>query len=73
MSNIKFTTYAPEIFKKLIEREGKKINFLKSLNMQKNIHQIKKAGQSKGGKSGELFLHTEDNLLILKSITETEV
>lgn len=49
------------------------MDFKESLDINKNEDKIKKAGESGGGASGELFLFTHDNELILKTATPQEV
>jgi hypothetical protein len=66
------TVYNPYIFSKIIQSEEGNISFVESLNITKNHETIVKAGVSKGGKSGEFFLRSFDNKLIIKSIPEKE-
>ena len=67
-----FTIYSAALFRQIIGSSYKKIDFKASLDISKNEERIKKAGESGGGASGELFMFTHDNVLILKTATPQE-
>lgn len=69
----KFTIYAPGIFKEIVNSAPMKIKIKESLDISKNEENIKKAGESGGGASGELFMFSHDNRLILKTANHTEI
>jgi hypothetical protein len=69
----KFTIYSPTLFKEIIDSNFKEINIRESLDIVKNEDKIKKAGESGGGASGELFMFSHDNQLILKTANHEEV
>ena len=71
--NCKFTIYSPTLFKEILDSNFRKINIKESLDIFKNEERIKKAGESGGGASGELFMFSHDNLLILKTANHDEI
>src|SRR3990167_7544199 len=69
-----FAIYSPQVFKEVIESTTyKELNIGKSLSIKLNEDKIKKAGESKGGASGELFMFSFDNQFILKTATADEI
>lgn len=64
--------YAPRLFSKIIDSAITPIDFEDSMGIDKNKEQIRKAGESGGGASGELFMFSADKKLILKTITKEE-
>jgi hypothetical protein len=66
------TIYAPVLFKDVLVNSTKVVNFEHSLNIRDNAENIKKAGESKGGASGELFMFSHDSQIIIKTITQAE-
>ena len=72
ISDFQLTVYAPIIFRDILVNNNKLVNFEKSLDVNMNAETIKKAGENKGGASGELFMFSHDNKLILKTITNDE-
>lgn len=69
----KFTVYCPALFREVIESHYMTIDIAKSLNIHLNAEKIKKAGESGGGASGELFMFSHDGKLILKTANHDEV
>lgn len=69
----KFTIYCPAIFKEIIDSSFKKIDIRASLDIIANEDNIKKAGESGGGASGELFMFSHDSQLILKTANHEEI
>ncbi len=72
MSSCEITIYAPILFKDIVVNSTRVVNFELSMNVKTNAEKIKKAGESKGGASGELFMFSHDNQLIIKTITQAE-
>ena len=66
------TVFAPKLFRDILANNHRVVNFEKSLDISANHEQIKRAGESGGGASGELFLFSHDHQLILKTITQDE-
>lgn len=73
INDCKFTIYSAAVFRQVIDSSFKKINFHESLDIFKNEDRIKKAGESGGGASGELFMFSHDNQLILKTANNDEI
>lgn len=69
----RFTIYCPAAFRDIIESSFKQIDIQGSLDIALNEDKIKKAGESGGGASGELFMFSHDNQLILKTANHEEV
>lgn len=69
----KFTIYSPNHFRDIIDSAWQKVNLRYSLDVNLNEEKIKKAGESGGGASGELFMFTHDSKLILKTATLSDV
>lgn len=72
MLDCDLTIYAPAIFGSILAANPRKIDFSQSFNIYENETNIREAGESGGGASGELFLFTFDNRLIVKTITQEE-
>ena len=68
-----FTVYCPAVFREIIETAWQSVDIFQSLDISKNEDKIKKAGESGGGASGELFMFTHDHKLILKTANHDEV
>lgn len=69
-----FAIYSPQMFIEVIRSTTyKELNIGKSLDIKLNEEKIKKAGESKGGASGELFMFSHDNQFILKTTTADEI
>jgi Phosphatidylinositol-4-phosphate 5-Kinase len=68
-----FAIYAPALFREVIESRAKKISIKESLDIFKNEDRIRKAGESGGGASGELFMFSHDGQLILKTAHHEEI
>lgn len=68
-----FAIYAPALFREVIESRAKKISIKDSLDIFKNEERIRKAGESGGGASGELFMFSHDGQLILKTAHHEEI
>ena len=64
--------YAPSIFSNIIMNNQRQIDFRSSFDLFLNEDKIKKAGESGGGASGELFMFSFDGKLIIKTITQDE-
>ena len=67
-----FTIYYPEVFYSILAKDLQVRDFKDSFNIHYNEDTIKKAGESGGGASGELFMFSKDNKFILKTITNAE-
>jgi 1-phosphatidylinositol-4-phosphate 5-kinase len=67
-----FVIYFPEVFCSVLTADLKPKDIKDSFNIHYNEENIKKAGESGGGASGELFMFSKDNRLILKTITAEE-
>jgi 1-phosphatidylinositol-4-phosphate 5-kinase len=61
------------VFRALIENDSKMVDPIESLDPHKNKHRILEFKNPDGGKSGEFFFFTEDNSLILKTMTDAEL
>lgn len=72
MSSCEMTIYAATLFKDIIHNSSRIVNFEQSLQVEANAVNIKNAGESKAGASGELFMFSYDNQLIIKTITQAE-
>jgi 1-phosphatidylinositol-4-phosphate 5-kinase len=69
----KFTIYNAAVFSEVIKAHFNPINIREAMDISKNEERIRKAGESGGGASGELFMFSHDGRLILKTATESEV
>jgi Phosphatidylinositol-4-phosphate 5-Kinase len=69
----KFTIYYPILFKEIIDSSYRKISIKESLDIFKNEDRIRKAGESGGGASGELFMFSHNNRFVLKTATHQEI
>ena len=69
----KFTLYCPALFREVIDSHYQSLNLTESLCIFLNAEKIKKAGESGGGASGELFMFSHDGKLILKTANHDEV
>lgn len=69
----KFTVYCPALFREIIKSHYRPLDLLNSLDIHENAEKIKKAGESGGGASGELFMFSHDGKLILKTANHEEV
>lgn len=69
----RFTIYCPAAFRDIIESSFKPVDIRSSLDISLNEEKIRKAGESGGGASGELFMFSHDNQLILKTANNGEV
>lgn len=67
------TVYAAPIFKDILVYSRDIIDFGYSLDFQLNQEAIKKAGENKGGSSGEIFLFSHDNRLLIKTMTREDL
>ena len=67
------TAYAPAIFGEIVEMDKEMSALRISLDLSANYHQILKAGNFEGGKSGEFFFSSYDNKLIIKTISDREL
>jgi 1-phosphatidylinositol-4-phosphate 5-kinase len=70
---MKMTIYAPQVFKILVDNDSSMIDPVGSLDPTKNQTRIMSFKNPDGGKSGEFFFFTEDNKLILKTMTDAEL
>lgn len=74
--NNTFTIYNAPFFAQIIRGSSIEIDFYQSLSLMLNDESIRKTGKGNGkgngGASGELFLFSFDNKLILKTITESD-
>lgn len=68
-----FAIYAPALFREIIKSRFKKVDIKNSLDIFKNEESIKKAGESGGGASGELFMFSHDGQMILKTAHHEEI
>lgn len=68
-----FAIYAPALFREIIESRFKRVDIKNSLDIFKNEEAIKKAGESGGGASGELFMFSHDGQMILKTAHHEEI
>lgn len=67
--NCRMTIFAPMLFRDILFNNNRVVNFESSFNIHFNESNIKEAGDNKGGASGELFMFSHDNRLIIKTIT----
>lgn len=67
--NCRMTIFAPMLFRDILTNNNRVVNFESSFNIHANEANIKEAGENKGGASGELFMFSHDNQLIIKTIT----
>ena len=72
LTDSQLTIYGAHIFSKILDTHPSELDFSASLNIFLNDAQIQKAGESGGGASGELFMFSHDNKLIVKTITNQE-
>lgn len=68
-----FTVYAPGIFEEIIELDNTGRNIKRSLDLKENFNRILKSGINGGGKSGEFFFFSNDNRIILKTVSHSEL
>ena len=73
MLPMKMTIYAPSAFRALVELDSKMIDPVESLDPQKNQNKLVSFKNPDGGKSGEFFFFSEDNRLILKTLSDDEL
>lgn len=73
LANCQLTIFAPKLFSEIHKLFEDRIKFEVSMEVKANIAEIKKAGKGDGGASGELFIKTFDNRLIMKTMTEQEL
>lgn len=66
------SVYFPDIFNSLLTSAVTPSTFRSSFKIADNEDNIKKAGESGGGASGELFMFTKDSKFIIKTITHGE-
>jgi Phosphatidylinositol-4-phosphate 5-Kinase len=66
------TIYFPGIFNSILPESITPDTFKQAFNLADNEENIKKAGESGGGASGELFMFTHDHKFIIKTITYEE-
>lgn len=57
-----------DVFRTLMAQE-KNLNLSESLNLERNLEQIKKASGADGGRGGELFFFSFDNKVIIKTLS----
>lgn len=68
------TIYCPQVFTYLRRKDCKMIDLYKSFNLNNNIQRIiEKFGGPDGGKGGEFFYFSDDNKIIVKTMTDTEL
>ena len=63
------TIHSPKAFRDLLLNNPRTVNFEDSFNIKLNQEAIQLAGENKGGASGELFMFSHDNKLIIKTCT----
>jgi len=68
-----FTAHAPEIFEKIIQLDEVGRSISVSLDLKENFKRILKCGINGGGKSGEFFFFSNDNKIIIKTISTSEL
>lgn len=67
------TVYAPMKFETVITMDSSREAITESLNLEKNFSNIIRSGVNGGGKSGEFFFFSQDNSMIIKTITDHEL
>ncbi|CAK85804.1 unnamed protein product (macronuclear) [Paramecium tetraurelia] len=70
---IKVVSYTPIIFHAIMNREKEKLNIYESLDINNNFEKITNASKNEGGKSGQFFFYSQDNQLIIKTVTQQEL
>ncbi|CAD8098750.1 unnamed protein product [Paramecium sonneborni] len=70
---IKVVSYTPIIFHAIMNRENDKLDIYESLNINNNFEKITNASKNEGGKSGQFFFYSQDNQLIIKTVTQQEL
>lgn len=68
-----FTFYCENIFSELRAQDQVFLDVQESLDAAANEEKVKKAGEGRGGKSGEFFFFSFDNKLIIKTMTSDEL
>jgi len=69
----RLTVHAPEVFEEITRLDGIGSSLIESLDLGKNCTRILKSGNADGGRSGEFFFFSNDNRLIIKTISNEEL
>jgi len=69
----KLTVHAPEVFEEIMKLDEMETSLIDSLDLRKNYSNIIMSGQTDGGRSGEFFFFSNDNRLIIKTISTKEM
>lgn len=67
------TFYCENIFSELRQQDQAFLDVQESLDVDANEDKVQKAGEGRGGKSGEFFFFSYDNKLIIKTMTSEEL
>lgn len=70
--NCRMTIFAPMLFRDILVNNNRVVNFESSFNIHSNAENLREAGENTGGASGELFMFSHDNQLIIKTITNQD-
>lgn len=70
--NCRMTIFAPMLFRDILMHNNRVVNFDNSFSIFFNADNIREAGENKGGASGELFMFSHDNQLIIKTVTHDD-
>lgn len=68
-----FSFHCPLLFHHILKKDAGFVNIEESLDLESNHTAIKNASGSDGGSSGEFFLFSQDNKLVIKTLTEKEL
>ena len=69
----KFIIYAPEVFDAIIKLDNTEESIVSSLDLKENLIRIASSGINTAGQSGEFFLFSRDNRLMIKTVTPKEL
>jgi len=69
----RFTVYAPEIFEQVTRSDGISEDLISSLDLGRNYSRIMKSGEAQGGRGGEFFFFSDDNRLIIKTLSTKDL
>ena len=69
----RFTVYAPEMFEQIMKSDRMDEDLINSLDLGRNYSRILKSGEAQGGRGGEFFFFSDDNRLIIKTLSTKDL
>ena len=72
VNDCRFSCHYISLFREILKTSYKTVDIKESMDIHFNQKRIKEAGESRGGASGELFMFSHDNQLILKTLDKEE-